>query len=104
MVLERAEISIKDGKMDEFLEVFVNRALPLTETFTGLISFTALRGVEDPDSIMFLAEWESVEAHLESRVEDTHAEFRSIVVPYTSGAKQTVHFAPVGSRKGRAAR
>lgn len=103
MVLERAEIIIKEGMMDEFLQVFVDRALPLTETFTGLISFTALRGVEEPDSVMFLAEWESVEAHLESRVEPTHAEFRTIVVPYTSGAKQTVHFSPVGMRKGRSA-
>ena len=103
MVLERAEISIKQGMMDEFLEAFVTRALPLTETFTGLISFTALRGVEDADSVMFLAEWESVEAHLASRPEPTHAEFRSIVLPYTSGAKQTVHFSPVGTRKGRSA-
>ena len=96
MVLERAEIMIKEGLMDEFLDVFVNRALPLTETFTGLISFTALRGVEDADSVMFLAEWESVEAHLASRPEPTHEEFRNIVVPYTSGAKKTVHFSPVG--------
>lgn len=103
MVLERAEIFIKQGMMDEFLEQLVNRALPLTETFTGLISFTALRGVEDADSVMFLAEWESVEAHLASRPEPTHAEFRSIVLPYTSGAKQTVHFSPVGTRKGRSA-
>jgi quinol monooxygenase YgiN len=103
MVLERAEISIKQGMMDEFLEVFLGQALPLTETFTGLISFTAMRGVEDPDSVMFLAEWESVEAHLESRVEPTHAEFRSIVVPFTAGAKGTAHFAPIGARKGRAA-
>lgn len=103
MVLERAEISIKPGMMDEFLEELANRALPLTETFTGLISFTALRGVEDADSVMFLAEWESVEAHLASRPEPTHAEFRSIVLPYTCGAKQTVHFSPVGTRKGHSA-
>jgi quinol monooxygenase YgiN len=103
MVLERAEISIKEGMMDEFLEVLSSRALPLTETFTGLISFAALRGVEDVDSVMFLAEWESVEAHLESRSEPTHAEFRTLVLPYTSGAKQTVHFSPVGTRMGRSA-
>lgn len=103
MVLERAEISIKDGLMEEFLDVFVSRALPLTETFAGLISFAALRGVEDPDSIMFLAEWESVEAHLASRPEPAHEQFRSLVLPYTSGAKQTVHFTPVGTRKGRSA-
>ena len=95
MVLERAEVIIKDGKMDEFLEVFVSQALPLTAEFTGLISFKALRGVEDVDSVMFLAEWESVEAHLASRPEPAHDEFRQIVLPYTAGAKQTVHFAPV---------
>jgi heme-degrading monooxygenase HmoA len=95
MVLERAEVFIKEGLMDEFLEVFVARALPLTASFTGLISFKALRGVEDADSVMFLAEWESVEAHLASRPEPAHEEFRRIVLPYTAGAKQTVHFAPV---------
>lgn len=95
MVLERAEVLIKEGMMEEFLKVLVDRALPLTSTFTGLISFKALRGVEDVDSVMFLAEWESVEAHLASRPEPTHEEFRQIVLPYTAGAKQTVHFSPV---------
>jgi len=95
MVLERAEIMIKEGKMDEFLRVFVEQALPLTGTFTGLISFKALKGVEDADSVMFLAEWESIEAHLASREEPAHAEFRKVVLPYTAGAKQTVHFSPV---------
>lgn len=102
MVLERAEISVKQGMMDEFLEVFVNQALPLTATFTGLISFTALRGVEDADSVMFLAEWQSVEAHLASRPEPAHEQFRQLVLPYTSGAKQTVHFSPVGTCMGPA--
>lgn len=92
MVLERAEILIKEGLMDEFLELLTTRALPLTATFTGLISFRAMRGVEHPDSVMFLAEWDSVEAHLASRPEPAHAEFRRIVVPYTAGAKETVHF------------
>jgi len=95
MVLERAEITIKDGLMEEFLGVLADKALPLTRTFTGLISFRALVGVEHPDSVMFLAEWESVEAHLISRAEPDHAEFRRIVVPYTSGAKETVHFSPI---------
>ncbi len=95
MVLERAEVFIKEGLMDEFLEIFVAGALPLTASFTGLISFKAFRGVEDADSVMFLAEWKSVEAHLASRPEPAHEEFRQIVLPYTAGAKQTVHFAPV---------
>ena len=81
--------------MDEFLDLFVREALPLTQTFTGLISFKALRGVEDENSVMFLAEWTSIEAHLASRPEPSHEQFRQIVKPYVVGAKQTVHFMPV---------
>jgi quinol monooxygenase YgiN len=44
---------------------------------------------------MLLAEWESIEAHLASRPEPAHEQFRQIVLPYTAGAKQTVHFTPV---------
>ena len=95
MVLERAEIFIQEGRMDELLEVLKTKAIPLTAQFTGLISFRALRGVEDVNSVMFLAEWESVEAHLASRPEPAHEQFRQVVLPYTSGAKPTVHFDPV---------
>jgi quinol monooxygenase YgiN len=95
MVLERAEITIKEGMMDEFLEAFVSRALPLTAEYTGLISFKALRGVEHPDSVMFLAEWESVEAHLASRPEPAHEAFRQVVLPYSAGGKPTVHYSPI---------
>ena len=95
MVLERAEIIIQDGRMDEFLGVLKTQALPLTAQFTGLLSFKALRGVEDVNSVMFLAEWESVEAHLASRPEPAHEQFRQFVLPFTAGAKPTVHFDPV---------
>lgn len=101
MVLERAEIIIKDGMMEEFLGVLTEKALPLTETFTGIISFTALRGVEDANNVMFLAYWESIEAHLASRPEPSHAEFRSHVLPYVESAKTTVHFAAVGEARPR---
>lgn len=96
MVLERAEVVIKEGMMEEFLQVLTKKALPLTQTFTGIISFTALRGVEDANNVMFLANWESIEAHLASRPEPTHAEFRTLVLPYVESAKTTVHFMPVG--------
>lgn len=95
MVLERAEIFIEEGRMDEFIDVLRTKALPLTAQFTGLLSFRALRGVEDANSVMFLAEWESVEAHLASRPEPAHEAFRQLVLPFTTGAKPTVHFDPV---------
>lgn len=95
MVLERAEIFIKEGKMEEFLAMFRSEALPLTRTFTGCHSFRTMRGVEDANSVMFLAEWESIDAHLESRAEPSHARFRELVVPWTAGSKPTVHFVDI---------
>lgn len=97
MILERAEITIKPGMMDQFLAVLAEEAVPLTQTFTGIISFTALRGEEDADNVMFLAEWQSIEAHLESRPEPAHARFRELVLPFVAAAKTTVHFHPVKS-------
>ncbi len=93
MVLERAEIIIKDGMMEPFLTMFREKALPLTDQYTGCLSFKALRGVEEPNSVMFLAEWESVEVHIASRAEPAHVAFRELVLPYAAGAKETVHFA-----------
>lgn len=99
MVLERAEIVVKDGMMDEFIGVLTDKALPLTKTFTGIISFAVLRGVEEENNVMFLAYWDSIEAHLASRPEPAHAEFREHVLPYVTSAKTTVHFAPVAEIK-----
>jgi quinol monooxygenase YgiN len=97
MILERAEVIIKPGMMEEFLAVLKAKALPLTAEFTGCLSFRALRGVEDADSVMLLAEWESIEAHLASRPEPAHAEFRQIVLPYTAGASRPC-ISPISER------
>lgn len=99
MILERAEVTIKPGMMDEFLTVLTGEAIPLTRTFTGIVSFTVLRGEEEADNVMFLAEWGSLEAHLASRPEPAHARFREVVLPYVAGAKPTVHFHPVTSAR-----
>lgn len=95
MVLERAEVFIREGLMEDFLEVLKSQAIPLTSQFTGCLSFKALRGVEDVNSVMFLATWESIDAHLASRPEPAHEAFRQLVRPYTTGAKPTVHFEPI---------
>lgn len=96
MVIERAEIIIKPGMMDAFMAHFVADALPLTRQFTGCLSFRALRGVEHADHVMFLAEWQSVEAHLASRPEPAHEQFRQIVLPFVERPVGTVHFEPIG--------
>ena len=92
MVLERAEITIKPGMMGEFLKVFQSQALPLTATYSGCLSFRAMQCVEYPDRVMFLAEWESIEAHRVSRLEPDHTQFRNLVLPFSAGGAETVHF------------
>jgi len=95
MILERAEIVIQPGRMEEFLEVFRTQALPLTQEFTGCLSFKVLRGVEEANNVMFLAEWESVDAHLASRPEPAHEKFRQVVRPFVESPVGTVHYEPV---------
>ena len=92
MVVERAEIAIKPGMMAEFLTMFREQAMPLAEHYTGCLSFRALRGVEHPDHVMFLAEWTSIEAHLASRPEPAHVEFRNLVLPYVDHPIGTEHY------------
>jgi quinol monooxygenase YgiN len=94
MVLEIAEIDIKDGKIEETVETLCTRALKLTESYAGCLSFRALRGVENPNKILLLAEWSSIEAHLASRKEPAHAAFRELMYPFSAGAR-TEHFEPI---------
>ncbi len=95
MVLERAEFTAKEGTGNELAELLQSRLLALAATYTGCLSFKAMRCVEYPDTFMFLAEWVSVEAHKESRREPAHVEFRETLIPFAAGARETVHFTEI---------
>jgi quinol monooxygenase YgiN len=92
MVIERSEFHAQEGKADEVVALIRSRGLALAAQYTGCIAFHAYRCVERPNSIMLLAEWESIEAHLESRQEPAHVEFREMLLPYAAGAEPTVHY------------
>jgi len=94
MILETAEIEIKPGEVEAAVETLRARALKLTESYSGCLSFKALRGVDNPDKILLLAEWTSIEAHLASRKEPAHAAFRALMLPFSAGAR-TEHFEPI---------
>lgn len=95
MVLERAEVHFKAELVDEALRLISERGLALTKQYTGCRWFKAMQCVEHPERVMFLAEWESIEAHQESRHEPSHVEFREMLLPYAAGAVPTVHFVEV---------
>jgi quinol monooxygenase YgiN len=92
MVLERAEFTAQAGKGDLVAEALRNRGLALAASYVGCQSFKALRCVEDPDTFLFLAEWDSIAAHHASREDPAHAEFRSLLFPHAASARETVHF------------
>lgn len=92
MVFERAEFTAQVGKGDVVAEVLKTRGLPLAATYTGCLSFKALRCCEYPDTFMFLAEWETIEAHHASRHEAAHVAFRELLMPFAADARETVHF------------
>jgi quinol monooxygenase YgiN len=92
MVLERAEFTAMEGTGDDLAELLQSRGLALAATYTGCKSFKAMRCVEDPDTFMFLAEWVSIEAHQESRMEPAHIQFRELLLPFAASARATVHF------------
>lgn len=95
MVLERAEFLVREGLEEQLLTVLREQALPLAASYTGCRSFKALRCVEHPGTIMFLAEWDSIEAHHASREEPAHVRFRELLMPFAAGARETVHFTEV---------
>lgn len=95
VVIERAEFAAREGEGDVVAEILHTRGLPLAATYTGCTSFKALRCVEYPDTFLFLAEWESIEAHELSRQEPAHVEFRSLLLPHAAGARETVHFTEI---------
>ena len=95
MVLERAEFIAKEGMGGVVADLLRDSGLALAASYTGCRSFKALRCVEHPDTIMLLAEWDSIEAHHASREEPAHVAFRELLLPYAAGARETVHFTEI---------
>ena len=88
----KAALAATNGDMEAAMDWLRTKGLALAATYTGCRSFKALRCVEYPDTIMFLAEWDSIEAHQASRHEVAHVQFRELLLPYAAGARETVHF------------
>ena len=61
----------RDGKAGEFREFFVNEALPMVQSFSGLVSVRVGLPLEDtPDSFLMISTWSSLEGLMEFAGED----------------------------------
>lgn len=85
MVLERAELVIREGAEEEFAAAMRARGVPILESFEGVRSVSLGRGIEDPRKFLLLVEWDSVEAHTAFSQADVHPKFLEAIVPYSEG-------------------
>jgi heme-degrading monooxygenase HmoA len=85
MLLERAELSIKEGVENEFAAAMRERGLALLSSVPGVKSVSLGRGVENPGKFMLLVEWESMEAHIAYNKTPSSVALRDLIRPYSRG-------------------
>jgi heme-degrading monooxygenase HmoA len=91
MLLERAELLIKEGQEEAFSSEMKNRGIQMLASFPGVISVNLGRGVENPGKFMLLVEWESMEAHGAYHKSPLCGEFRVLIGPFSKGGSME-HF------------
>jgi len=91
MLLERAELIIKEGQEEAFAAAMRDKALGLLRGFPGVRSAELGRGVENPGKFMLLVEWESMEAHAAFKGSDVYMPFVQVFAPYSNGGSME-HF------------
>jgi heme-degrading monooxygenase HmoA len=91
MLLERAELQIKEGLEEAFSREMKERGLPMLAAFPGVRSVNLGRGVENPGKFMLLVEWESLEAHGAYNKAPVCGEFRTLIGRFSRGGSME-HF------------
>jgi quinol monooxygenase YgiN len=85
MLMERSEISIKDGKEAEFDGVLRDKAVPTLTATPGVTSVQWGRGVENPDKFILLVVWENMDAHIAFTKGAGFQAFRDMLTAYSKG-------------------
>jgi heme-degrading monooxygenase HmoA len=96
MLLERSEISVKQGTEEAFLKVMQDKGLPILKNSPGVLKAELGRGVENPNKFLFLVEWGSLEDHTAFNQNDVHQEFVELFGPFAQGGAME-HFRMVPS-------
>lgn len=91
MLLERAEISVREGSEGQFAAAMRERGIALLAAVPGVKSVSFGRGVESPSRFMLLVEWESMEAHAAYNKTPTCTAVRELIRPHSTGGSME-HF------------
>lgn len=93
MILEFAKLSILEDKMEGFLEV-IPKATAIISQSRGFISINFKRSVENPNTVVALIEWETLEDHtIGFRESDLFQQWRAVISPFFSATPEVEHFA-----------
>jgi heme-degrading monooxygenase HmoA len=87
MVLEQAELTAKEGVKEEFLAVLRGKGSELLRKIPGCLGVRVGGGVESPDKVLLLVDWESLEAHEAFRTMPEAKELGGMLGPFAAGGK-----------------
>jgi heme-degrading monooxygenase HmoA len=85
MLLERTELSIKEGLEEGFSAAMKDKGLGILNSVPGIKTVNLGRGVENPGKFLLLIEWENMDAHLAYNKTSASTEIRSLIGGFTKG-------------------
>ena len=85
MLLERAELLIKDGMEADFLVVLQGQVAPLLRGVPGVGEVRSGRGVENPGKFVLLVEWASMDAHTAFKSLPQYPRMQQLMGPFAKG-------------------
>lgn len=85
MLLERSEITIREGQEEGFAAVMNDRGLAMLKSFPGVTSVSMGRGVENPGKFILLVGWTDMSAHTAFSKSEIYGPFRELFGPFSTG-------------------
>ena len=85
MLVERSELTVKEGVESEFQAVLAEKVVPLLQRVDGVISVKVGKGVENPTKFMLLVGWKSMAIHKAYGGTPTSLEVRQIMGSFIAG-------------------
>ena len=84
MLVERSELTVRDGSAPAFEAAMREKALPMMKEVPGVLSLRFGPSIENPDRFIILVEWESLDAHSAFSDHPVYPEFRACFSPHTA--------------------
>jgi quinol monooxygenase YgiN len=91
MLLERAELLIREGQEEAFSAVMNEQGVGLLTCVPGVLSVRVGRGVENPGKFMLLIEWKNMDAHGAYNKTPVCGEVRTLIGRFSKGGSME-HF------------